>query len=51
MEVSKHILSERLVEAVLSIVDFHNLNEEEEIQINGINYKFFDIKLCTKHFA
>ena len=52
MEVSKHILPEKLVASVLSIVDFHILNEEEEIQINGINYKFFDIKgRDTKQFG
>lgn len=52
LEVSKHILPEKLVASVLSIVDFHILNEEEEIQINGINYKFFDIKgRDTKQFG
>ena len=52
MEVSKHILPEKLIASALSIVDFHILNEEEEIQINGINYKFFDIKARgTKQFG
>lgn len=52
IEVSKHILPEKLVEAILGNVNFHVLNEEEEIQINGINYKFFDINAKgTKQFG
>lgn len=52
MEVSKYILPEKLVAGILNIVDFHILNEEEVVQINGINYKFFDIKARgTKQFG
>ena len=52
IEVSKHILPEKLVNAIWGIVDFHILKEEQEIQINGINYKFFDIKARgTKQFG
>lgn len=52
MEVSKHILPEKLVKGVLSIVNFHILKSEEEIEINGINYTFFDIQARgTKQFG
>ena len=52
MEVSKHILPKKLASAAFSIVNFHVLNEEEEIQINEINYKFFDVKAKgTKQFG
>ena len=52
MEVSKHILSRKLVEKVLSVVDFHILDDDEKVQINGINYRFFDIKARgTKQFG
>ncbi len=52
IEVSRHILPEKLMTGILEITDFHILNDEEEIQINGINYKFFDIKARgTKQFG
>lgn len=52
IEVSKHILSQKAVKALLSIVDFHILNSEDEIEINGINYTFFDINAKgTKQFG
>ena len=52
MEVSKHILARKSVEKVLSVVDFHILDDDEKVQINGINYRFFDIKARgTKQFG
>jgi len=50
--VSKHILPEKLVAGVLKIVDFHILNNEEIVEINGTNYEFFDINARgTKQFG
>lgn len=50
--VSRHVLPEKLVEGVLSIIEFHILKDGEEKNINGINYKFFDIKpRKTKQFG
>lgn len=43
IEISKHVLSKRIVEEILGIVSFHILNNEEKVEINGINYTFFDI--------
>lgn len=52
MEVSKHILPEKLVAGILNITDFHILNDGEKIDINGINYTFFDINARgTKQFG
>lgn len=52
IEVSKYILPEKLIKGILGIVDFHILNSEEKIEINGINYTFFDIKARgTKQFG
>ncbi len=52
MEVSKHILPEKLVAGILNITDFHILNDREKIDINGINYTFFDINARgTKQFG
>ena len=52
IEVSKHVLPEKIVSEVLSIIEFHILKDEEEKHINGINYKFFDIKARgTKQFG
>ena len=51
-EVSKQILPERLVKEVLKIVDFHILSDQEKIEINKINYTFFDIQARgTKQFG
>lgn len=52
MEVSKHILPEKIVKGILNIVDFHILNNEEKIEINGVEYTFFDIQARgTKQFG
>lgn len=52
MEVSKHILPEKLVKGILNIVDFHILKNDEKIQINGVEYIFFDIQARgTKQFG
>ncbi len=52
IEVSKHILPEKLVKGILKIVDFHILNDGEQIEINGIKYTFFDIQARgTKQFG
>ncbi len=50
--VSKYILSENLVAGVLKVVNFHILKDEDEIEINGIKYTFFDIHAKgTKQFG
>lgn len=50
--VSKHILQEKLVKGILNIVDFHILKNEEKIEINGVEYTFFDIQARgTKQFG
>lgn len=52
IEVSKHILPEKLVKGIFNIVNFHILKNEEEIEINGIKYTFFDIQARgTKQFG
>ena len=52
MEVSKQILPEKLVAGIINITDFHILNDEEKVDINGINYTFFDINARgTKQFG
>lgn len=52
MQVSKHILPEKLVAGILKIVDFHILDSENKIKINEINYTFFDINARgTKQFG
>lgn len=51
-EVSKHILSDKLMDAIYSIVDFRVLNDGDKYNINGIDYTFFDIKAKgTKQFG
>lgn len=51
-EVSKQILPKKLVDGVLKIVQFHILKNEENININGIDYTFFDINARgTKQFG
>ena len=50
--VSKYTLPEKLVEIILNIVDFHILNDNQEININSVKYKFFDIHAKgTKQFG
>lgn len=44
MGVSKYILPEKLVKGILNIVNFHILNNNEKVEINGIEYTFFDIE-------
>ncbi len=52
IEVSKHILPEKLVKGILNIVDFHILKNNEKIEINGVEYTFFDIQARgTKQFG
>lgn len=52
IEVSKHILPEKLVKGILNIVDFHILKNDEKIEINGVEYTFFDIQARgTKQFG
>lgn len=52
MAVAKHILPEKLVAGVVKVVDFHILESEEQKEINGINYTFFDINAKgTKQFG
>lgn len=52
MEVSRQILPDKLVNGVLNIVQFHILENEEQKEINDINYTFFDINAKkTKQFG
>ncbi len=52
MSISKHCLPEKIVEEVLRIVDFHILKNNEQMEINGIKYTFFDIHARdTKQFG
>jgi len=46
MEVSKHTIPPKLIARALSVVEIHILKSEEEKDINGIKYTFFDI--CAK---
>lgn len=41
--ISKITLPKKLVEGILTNVKFHILNNQEEKEINGVNYTFFDI--------
>ena len=51
-EVSKHILPDKLMDAIYSIVDFKVLNDGDKYNINGIEYIFFDIQAKgTKQFG
>lgn len=51
-EVSKHILPDKLMDAIYSIVDFKVLNDGDIYNINGIDYTFFDIQAKgTKQFG
>lgn len=50
--VSKYVLPEKLIKAILNIANFHILQENETITINGIVYTFFDIHARgTKQFG
>lgn len=50
--VSKYLLPEKLVNGVLNIVDFHILENNEKVEINGTEYTFFDINARgTKQFG
>lgn len=52
MEVSKHILPEKIVKGICNIANFHILKDEEKIDINGVKYTFFDIHARgTKQFG
>lgn len=51
-DVAKHILAEKLMNVVYSIVDFKILNDNDKFNINGIEYTFFDIHAKgTKQFG
>jgi len=43
-EVSKHILPDKLMNAVYSIVDFKVLNDGDKYNIDGVDYTFFDVQ-------
>ena len=50
--VSKYILPEKLINGVLDVVDFHILEDNEQLEINGVKYTFFDINARgTKQFG
>lgn len=50
--VSKYVLPEKVLKGALDAVDFHILKDNEQVEINGINYTFFDIKARgTKQFG
>lgn len=50
--VSKYVLPEKVLSGALAAVDFHILKDNEQVEINGINYTFFDIKARgTKQFG
>ena len=44
MGVSKYVLPEKLIAGVLNIVNFHVLENNQKVEINGTEYTFFDIK-------
>ncbi len=51
-EVSKHILPEKLMNAIYNILDFKVLQDGDSYNINGIKYTFFDIQARgTKQFG
>lgn len=51
-EISKLILPKKIFEGVFNIIEFHVLEDGENIQINGIEYEFFDINARgTKQFG
>ena len=51
-EVSKHILPEKLMNAIYEVCEFIILKDEDEYTINGLKYTFFDIKAKgTKQFG
>ncbi len=51
-EVAKHIIPDKVMDAVYSMVDFRVLNDKDKYNINGIDYTFFDIKAKgTKQFG
>ena len=52
IEVSKQVLPQKLVKGVLNIVNFHILQNDEKVEINGVEYIFFDIQARgTKQFG
>jgi ribonuclease Z len=51
-EVSKHILPEKLMNAIYEVCEFIILKDEDKYTINGLKYTFFDIKAKgTKQFG
>ncbi len=51
-EIAKHVLPDKLMNAIYSIVDFKILNDGDKYNINGIDYTFFDIQAKgTKQFG
>lgn len=52
IEVSKYVMSERVNKRVFSFVEFYILKSEDKVEINGIEYTFFDINAKgTKQFG
>ncbi len=52
MGISKCTLPEKIIEEIFKIIDFHILKNDEQININGIKYTFFDINpRDTKQFG
>ena len=51
-EVSKYVLQEKLIKGIEKIIDFHILEDNEQKEINGKRYTFFDINAKgTKQFG
>lgn len=50
--VSKYILPEKLLNGILNVTEFHILENNQQIEINDVNYTFFDIEARgTKQFG
>jgi len=51
-EVSKHILPNKLMDAICKVVNFVVLKDNDKYEINGVDYTFFDIRAKgTKQFG
>lgn len=47
-----HTLPQKFINEFLKVIDFHVLSDNEQIEINGINYTFFDINAkSTKQYG
>lgn len=52
LEICKYTLPEKLIKELLKIIEFHILKNDEKININGVNYTFFDVNAKdTKQFG